>query len=400
MTRALPALALAASLSAGLALSGCHSPSTDGPTSRKLAQQRWDGARSNVLLSLAQSQYDTGNFDACRKSLDEAQKIDPENANVLVLSGKLGIEKGELDRAVKDLEAAQRLMPADPLPDYLLGVVYERWQQPQRALDLYSSASVKAPNELAYLMARAETFVTIGRRDEALKALQDRVVFFEHSPAIRTAIGSLLMQEDRPAEAVVMFRQASHLTDDAAVREQLALAELAAKNYREAEVQLDRLTGRGENTTRVDLLLALGECRLQLNKPIEARAAFQSAATLAPGNADAWLALAKASLAADDLRRADAAVRKAASLRPSGPSVSLLTGYVRLKQNRLPEALAAFRRASELAPADPVAICMVGYVLEHTGQGDRAVYYYGRALKLDPRDGLAQSLMASVDMGE
>ncbi len=393
MKPALPALALAAAL----ALSGCATPSTDGPTSKKLAQQRWDGARSNVLLSLGQSQYDTGNFDACRKSLDEAQKIDPENPKVLILSGKLGLERGDLDAAVNDLQAAQRIDPTDPQPDYLLGVIYERWQQPQRALDYYSSAAVKAPNELAYLMARAETFVTLDRRDEALRVLGDRVVFFEHSPAIRTALGTLLMQAGRPAEAVTMFRQASHLTDDAAVREQLALAELAAKNYREAEAQLDRLTGVGRDTTRVDLLLALGECRLQLNKPAEARDAFQSAARLAPANADAWLALAKASLAADDLRRADSAVQKAASLRPAGASVSLLLGYVRLKQDRTADALAAFRRASELAPADPVALCMVGYVLEQTGQGDRAVYYYGRALKLDPRDELAQSLMASVD---
>ena len=387
-----------AAFAAALALSGCAGDGKKMPTPKEQAQQKWNAARGDVLLSLAQSQYDTGNFDACRKTLDEAEKVNPSNAQIYALSGKLHLEQGKLESAVNDLREAQRLAPADPQPDYLLGVIYERWQQPQRAMDLYSSAAVKAPNELAYLMARAEVLVTLDRRAEALRLLQERVVYFEHSAPIRLAAGSLLMQANRPAEAVAMFRQAANLSDEPATREKLALAELAAGNFAEAAAQLDRLTGGGTDTTRVDLLLALGECRLHLGKPIEARAAFQSAATLAPGNADAWLALAKASLEADDLRRADASLKKAVGIRPDGPGVALLTGYLRLKQQRLGEALVAFRKASELDPADPVALCMIGYVLEHTGQGDRAVYYYGRALKIDPKDDLAQSLMASVDL--
>src|SRR4051812_38450816 len=72
-------------------------------TSKQAASQRWNTARAGVLLTLARDQYGSGNFDKCRKTLDDALKLDPENAQVHLLSAKLSLELGQLELAEREL---------------------------------------------------------------------------------------------------------------------------------------------------------------------------------------------------------------------------------------------------------------------------------------------------------
>src|SRR5690349_8169529 len=72
-------------------------------TSKQAAGQRWNAARAGVLLTLARDQYASGNFDKCRKTLDDALKLDPENPQLHLLSAKLSIEQGQLELAEREL---------------------------------------------------------------------------------------------------------------------------------------------------------------------------------------------------------------------------------------------------------------------------------------------------------
>src|SRR5215217_6818389 len=108
-------------------------------TQKQAATQQWNSARANVLFGLAKDQYATGNFDQSRKTITEALRLDPDNARAHVLSAKLAIEQGQLELAQRELEKAAKLNPKDAECDYLSGVVYQRWQQPQTAYDYYSS---------------------------------------------------------------------------------------------------------------------------------------------------------------------------------------------------------------------------------------------------------------------
>src|SRR5689334_7824198 len=215
------------------AMVGCAS--NNQKTQKEAAQRQWSSARASVLYSLAKDQYGTGNFDKARQTVDEALKMDPTNEPLHVLAAKLAIEQGQLESAEIDLKQAQTLNAKDAEADYLLGVVYQRWQKLDTALDCYTKASDKSPAELAYIMARAEMLVAMDRQKDALSLLQEKVVYFEHSPVIRDAVGQLLMQMHRTDEAVAMFRQASVLaTDDQSIREHLALAQYANKQYSDA----------------------------------------------------------------------------------------------------------------------------------------------------------------------
>src|SRR4051794_25149987 len=93
-------LATAALVLAGLLTGGCGSNATNKPkepTQKEAALRQWNGTRAAVLYTLAKQQYEGGNFDDCRKSLDDALSYNGENPKLHLLSAKLGIEQGRLE---------------------------------------------------------------------------------------------------------------------------------------------------------------------------------------------------------------------------------------------------------------------------------------------------------------
>ncbi len=370
-------------------------------TAREQGYEKWNTTRAAVLFSLAKQNYESGNLEACRKAIDDAAKLNPKDPEVHVLSAKVYIEQGSMESAQKELVEALKTDPKNAEAEYLSGVVFQRWQRPQAALESYTRASEKNPNELAYVLARAETMVELDQRDAALALLQDRVNVFENSGTIRDAVGQLLVQQGRFAEAVPVLRQATILApEETIIREHLALATFYAKQWREASELLTRVLKEDRNGQRADLLSALGECQLEQGKFREARESFESAAQINPSSPAVWLGLAKAAMQLNDTKRVELSLKKAAALDTRSTEALILQGYLRIKQDKLPEALSAFRRASAIDPDDTLSLCMSGYVLEKLGRQNEAIACYARALKMKPGDDLASALMAQVRVDE
>jgi tetratricopeptide (TPR) repeat protein len=394
--RLLPALAFTAAV---VALTGCETtgaPHTQ-PTQSEAAKAQWNAARAAVLAGLAEDQFKTGNFEKSRYSVDQALLLDPHNPTLHLLSAKLAIEQNQLELAEHELDTARVLDLRNGEADYLSGVICQRWQKPDAALEFYTSACEKNPGELAYLLARAEMLAALNRRTEAIALLQERTTYFDHSATLRDAIGELLVQDHQYARAVEALREAAMLaSDDESIRLHLAMACLLDQDLREAADLFTRLMRSPAFAARADVHLALGECYMQLSQARDARGEFDAAAGLDPTSTLAWLDLTKCALTLGDLRRAEVSVQRAQSIDPDSADAMLLLGYVRLKQERYPDAMAAFRTASTLDRTDPVSICMMGYVLEKTGRADQAAPYFAKALRLKPDDELASKLMAAV----
>jgi tetratricopeptide (TPR) repeat protein len=379
----------------GLASTGCKS--NDMKTQKQVATQEWNGARAAVLFSLANDQYKTGNLDAARKSIDEALSLDPKNANLHLMSARIDVEQGKLESAQASLETARQIAPQNAEVFYYEGVINQRWQRFPAAYDSYAEASKLKPEDLAYVLAQAEMLVAMNRPQDAMKLLLDRTVYFEHSGAIRDAVGQLYERQGDVASAVDYYRQASVLeANDDAIRERLALALYRTSNWSDALSQLQRLLKNESHAQRADLIVAAGECELALGRSFEARERFEQASQMQASSPQAWLGIAKASLKMSDLRRAEMAATKAVALGPTEAQSHLMLGYVRLQQKQFDAALESFLTASKFDPKDTVALTMSGYTCEQLGQHDAALRLYGRALALDPADELAGKLMATA----
>src|SRR5437764_9458089 len=137
--------------------------------------------------------------------------------------------------------------------------------------------------------------VAMSRPSEALQLLETKVTYFEHSGAIRDAVGQLLMQEEKYKEAAAMFKEASILSeDDLGIRERLGLALYYSKEYREASEILVRLTQNDAYTKRADLLTVLGQCQLNLGKARDARYSLEAASQIDQYNPHIWQSLGRA----------------------------------------------------------------------------------------------------------
>ncbi len=381
------------------AVVGCSSLTKPQPSQKAAMTEQWNAARAGVQGTLAKEQYENGNLDGARVTINNALAMNPKNATLRIISAKIAMEQGQLDVAEKDLRRAQWLDPQNADADYLCGVVYQRWQKPEDAYELYEQASSKAPGELGYVLAASEMLVEMRRPDDALNMLQAKSDYFEHSPEIRDAIGQLLVGKGQYEAAIASLRQASMLaTDDLSIKEHLGLALYFNKQYRDSADLLSRLVSDEKYKQRVDLFLALGECYEQTGRLDDAKGSFETATQVSPGTPEAWVSLAKVSLEKNDLRRAEMSLHRAVTLDPGSGESQLLLGYIRLRQNKLEEALPFFKKASELNQGDTVSLCMVGYVYEKSGKTDLAVQCYAQALKLNPGDAMATKLMASLDM--
>jgi Tfp pilus assembly protein PilF len=400
--RRVAALALMAAVAGGSVLSGgCADSGPPKPTEKELAQKRWAAARSSVLVSLAKDQYRTGNFEKARQTVDEALRLSPDNATAHLTSARLFVEKGQLEAGQRALDEARKLTPNDGEIYYLSGVILQRWQKHEAAHEQYQLAAKKSPAELAYLLAEAESLVTLDKADEALALLQEKAGYFEHSGTIRDAVGQLQMGKGQYAEAARSFRQASVLAEDEpSVKERLALALYKANQPRDAADVLARLLAADGYAKRADLFAILGECQLALGQPREARFSFETATGADPASAAAWRGLGRAALEAGDLKRAGLALDKSVKLDTGQSQTHLLLGYLAVQQGKLDAALKSFKAAASLDPTDTVAMCMVGYVYEKKRQPRLAAVWYGTALRLRPTDEMARKLMAGVDPAE
>jgi tetratricopeptide (TPR) repeat protein len=275
--------------------------------------------------------------------------------------------------------------------------VNQRWQKIDRAAEFYESAAKKNPDELAYFLAHSEMLVALGRQEEALRMLQDKVVYFENSAVIRDAVGELLMQFNKYTEAADMLRQATILdSKDDAIREHYVLALYAAKQHKDALQPMARLLKNETYAKRADLWLTLGQCQIEVGQVREARQSLETASRLDPQNASICVAQGRVSMQQNDLGRAEQSLKKALTLDPARGETRLLLGYLRLKQGKPQEALANFQKASALDPKDTTSLCMIGYALQKLGRGDDAVKYYAKALKISPGDEMASRMMAST----
>lgn len=386
---------------AAVLLCGCHGKNDLLKSSNAQATEQWNEARAQALSSLAIDQLRDGNFEKCQQSIEKALTLSPENVNLHLLGAKLAIEQGRLEFAEAHLNEARRLDPKLAEADFLTGVLMERWQQKSRAREAYAAARVKNPREVSYLLAEAETLVTMGEPVQALILLQDGQKTFEHNAILRQEIGLLLASQGKTADAVGTLREASRLApDDWAIRENLAFTLLSAKQYGDASETFERLSKQTAYANRPDVFAAYGECLGQQKRFYEAQKAYEQATKLDNATLGYWLGVARMALQGGDVPAADQAVRKAVSLRPGSGDAHCMLGYVRLKQHQLVQALTAFQTASQCDPADSVSVCLQGYVLNRLGRREEAQVCYAKAQSINPDTALANRLIVSLPTGD
>ena len=151
----------------------------------------------------------------------------------------------------------------------------------------------------------------LGRYRAALADSPSDAVLLDH-------VGQILVNMDRPADAVPFLEQAVEAEPFSVVaRFDLAVAYARSGKPKEAVAQYQALIESGSDDIRVQHNLGLS--LRQLGRNAEAAAAFKRAADLEPGRAPSWLGLALSLEADGRAAEAAAALEQYVALEPSRP---------------------------------------------------------------------------------
>jgi len=397
--RLLRTLTIAAAASCVLILTGCEAmePGKQHSTIKQEQTSRWIATRVGVMVQLAQQQYAVGDMAKCKETLGQALALKPDAPGLKLLAGKVFLETGDLEAALQYLTEAKDIEVSNPEPLYLLGVLNQRWQKNDVALDMYKQAWAYKPSEPLYMLAMVEMQITLGQLDEAEKVLEEKRTYFEQTAAVRVALAKVRTLKGDRDGAVGLLREASTLVpDDVNVRYAYGEALFYVKRYSDAVAVFEELRKKPESPNRENMMLLLAQSYLEMKRPSDARAVTQEMSREYPNNMLAFLIMGKACVETGDLPMAASAARRVLRAEPDNVDALTLMGFVQQKQKRFADAQVTLERAAKLSPKDTTVLCLLGMNATSLGKKDAAVEYFERALEAKPDDDWAKKLLAEV----
>lgn len=353
------------------------------PDSKAEAKGRWDTVRARLKLQLAEDAFKAARLDDASRHLDEAISLSPQLPAAYILRARILLEKGETASASEALDLALLNGADNAETDYLSGMISQRYGKFDDALAWYSRAVQREPMHAPYVVAVAETLVSLDRVAEALALVQSRMTDFEQNATLRAVAGGIYMMLGRYEDAANAYRDAARISpEDRRLNYQLGLALTMAENYQEGGAVL--ASASLDDDADASVLVALGRCRLGLRQASEAKAVLRRATEASPSNPRTWSLLAQACIDSGDLLGARQAAGQAVQLAPESIEYALLLGYVCCMQRDYPAAIATLERILQRQPDDTLALYLLAQAYRgqgDTGNADRCIE---RIRRIDP----------------
>ncbi|MEM1109405.1 MAG: tetratricopeptide repeat protein [Planctomycetota bacterium] len=363
------------------------------------ANGRWNGIRSAAMLDMAQGQFEAGALDQAEKTITEAAGVDPSNPLLHLMAGRISLERGQLERAYRLFQISTELDETNADTFYYQGVVLQRWQQHEAALDSYQKAYEIEPDKPNRMLAVAETYVALDRIDEAIELLEDKKYYFDQNAGLRAMLGHLYGMKSEYKLSVENFRQATMLApENIRYQEELALAQVAADAHADAAQSLRILLERPEYSERSDLRRSLAAAETKLGRIDAAREIYIGLTRHDPSNTGDWIRLGELCWKSEDLGGALIAANRAITLAPKRHEGYLLAGLVWQKRGKTENALQMFDEAGSLAPDDSTPLILRGISLQKNDRLAAAAEAYTEALRRNPADTRAKRLLAGVEV--
>ncbi len=379
-----------------LLLLGCQSTGTM-QESRQLAEKRFGQQKARLKYVLAQEQLDRGQLPESQKLIQEAIGLDPDEPSYVLLMTKICLEQGDFVKA----DAVVRSIPETnpPLPEqvYLIGLIAERNNQMEQALQSYFRASQLDSHKIEYVLACGEILVTLDRNEEALSFVDSRLADFNGHGRLQALRGEILILLGRDREAASAFgAAAAQFPNDTNLLESQAMALYWAGDYAEAVAALRALRSQIHDTMPPHTSRALAHAYMEIGEYITAQTYLEEITSRDPEDISAWMLLGQCHLAQDHLDAAGETVRRLVELAPDKPGTLALQGYVLLRKQQPADARRALEAALRNDPRDGLAWCLLGQAAESMNQPQRARECYERALALRDDDPLALRLLQQV----
>lgn len=392
------ALILGTGLALASLLGACGTNGAFTSEGTNLAKEKMAQLKSATEWQMAQQAFLAGDLPKALKHVNVSIELNDKVVKSFVLRGRILMEQGNLDAASASLAQAETMNASDVDTWYYQGILAERIDRKEEALRRYTGANERDPANPQYAIAAAEMLMAMNRLDDAEKFLHDRLDKFDHAPGVKQTLGHIAMLRNQPADAVPLFNEARLLApDDQAIIEDLIRAQIATRQFGQAEGNLSRILTNKANEGRRDLLHARAKCLIELDRPVEARDILVKLTSDTAGNTDtdAWLELGQVCYQLRDQQRLRTASGRAIALAPTKPDGYVLRALYLRQNGDNPGAIDYLRRALNIEQT-PETYILLGLVQRDMQKIADARGNFMMALKLDPNNQDATRLLAAV----
>ena len=308
----------------------------------------------------------------------EAIRLDPRMEDAYRNLGFLQWTQHELASATKNLERAVELSADDSFANYYLGRVHLEGFHYREAFEALDRSHVPWPEDPAFLIEAATGYASIGRHEDARKAV-GKATTLPLSRAQSVQVASLLSNLGENDRAIVLLEKLNvgRPGQNAWAKFDLALAHLIAGDYekatREARVYAEFTQSVTDTADASPAWSVIGIAKAHMGQHDQAIEAFRLAAKFAPGREENWLNLTRELMELGRYGDAISAIQDALTSNPNSYALHLRLGAAYLAADRYPEAEKEFRNL--VTAGDPLPMSYIGLaqVLLRTGRAGEVV---------------------------
>jgi putative PEP-CTERM system TPR-repeat lipoprotein len=358
-------------------------------------------------LNLARLEIANKAYDDATKRLNEVLKADPRNAEAMAEMATVYERTGKLSDAQRWLEKATDISsPKEVRWNLALTDFHLRNGNGAAALAAAKTASAKAPEDLAVLMAYAKSQVAVGDMAAAKSTLTTATKAAEYDPSNQVQIALIQLAANNvagasysldkalssqanflPAQALmadVLLRQGDPTKAEKLAREIVAAQPKLAVGYSllgDIAVSRGQAAAALDNYRRAYQLEPSTETLLRLTRAMGDQDGGKAAAQLAeqwikshPNDLAALNALADGYARNGNLPQARSAYERVLKVNPDdSQSMNNLANVMLLQKD--PNAVKVAEQAVAKSPGNAIAIDTLGWILFKNGQADRALQF-------------------------
>ncbi len=306
---------------------------------RQRADQGSPADRYELALALATEGEPQSDAEALRILAQVAEQL-PDEADIPYRMGLLRLEQERFDEAVAVLERAVELGPREPGYRVALAEALARSGHEDRAREVLWDLPTLEPSEADLGRARA----ILGRLNSPQRHIPEAL-----REAYHDALLSLAEEGSSPGEAVRLIEEALRIAPECA-----------------------------------PLITLNGLASVRLGQLGRARAAFERALELWPGDPVPRLELAALAVEAEDLAEAEGHLEAALRADPLNEQAWAELGRVRYQRQRYDGAVDAFRRLIQLDGGLTLSLLWLGRALRRADRDDEAERVYLELLENHP----------------